>query len=177
MEDVRLKEFVAVSYGDGYGSGYGIKSIAGFMLNDIDGIPTAITSLRGNIAKGFILNGDLSLEPCYVVKQENIFAHGKTLREAQEALTEKLYEDMPEEERIAEFIKAHKADKRYSATDLFEWHHRLTGSCLQGREAYVRNRGIDMTASFTVAEFIELCENDYGGSTIRKLKSQIGVNK
>ena len=54
-------------YGYGYGSGYGIKRINGEDVYIIGGVQTIIKSLRGNVAKGFILNSDCSLEPCYVV--------------------------------------------------------------------------------------------------------------
>lgn len=63
-------------------------------------------------AHGAILNGDLTLTPCYIVKQDNIFAHGETLREAMEALRDKLFEDMPEDERNDDADGIFGADKR-----------------------------------------------------------------
>lgn len=160
-------------YGDGsdYGYGYGRKSINSEAVYIIDDIPTIIRQIHGNIAKGCILNNDLTLTPCYVIKQNNLFAHGETLHKAREALLEKLFEDMPEEERIDEFVKAHKPDVKYSDKDFFDWHHRLTGSCEMGRMAFAKDHGLeDLTGSRTVKEFIELCENSYGGETIKKLK-------
>ena len=168
--------FGGYGYGHGYGSGYGhghnfdIANYGKWPVRDIDGVPTVITRVRGNVAKGYILYQDLATTPCFVVKQDDLFAHGKTLREAHKALMDKLFDDMPEEERIAEFVKAHKADALYPNTDFFEWHHRLTGSCEIGRAAFVKNHNIDMSGSMTVKEFIKLTENDYGGSTIKKLK-------
>ncbi len=50
------------------------------------------------------------------------------------------------------------------------WHHRLTGSCLAGREEFIKNHEIDMAGSSTVLEFIALTENDYGGSIIQRLR-------
>ena len=106
-----------------------------------------------------------------LVKQNNLFAHGATLREAQEALLEKLFDDMPEEERIEAFVEAHPDNgTAYPNRDLFDWHHRLTGSCEMGRNAFVKNHGLDMNGSTTVQGFIRLCEHDYGGSTIKKLR-------
>jgi len=78
-------------YGYGYGDGSGLKAYAGAPVNCIDGIPTVITAVRGNVAKGFIVNGDLTTQACFIVKQDNFFAHGKNLHEAQQALRDKLF--------------------------------------------------------------------------------------
>lgn len=56
--------------GDGYGYGFGVKSINGNPIYVVDNIPTIITNVKGNIAKGFILHTDLSLTPCFIVKKE-----------------------------------------------------------------------------------------------------------
>lgn len=158
-------------YGYGYGCGYGVKSINGNSIYVVDNIPTIITNVKGNIAKGFILHSDLSLTPCFIVKENNQFSHGNTLHEAFESLQEKLYDDSTEEERILKF-KEHFSDfsKKYSAKDLFIWHHVLTGSCKAGREAFCTDKGIDVDNDrFTVYEFIELTKNSYGGNIIRRL--------
>ena len=158
-------------YGDGSGSGYGIGQINGMTIYRIDDTPTIITSVKGNVAKGFILQSDLSLTPCYVVKGSNLFAHGNDLHEAMAALTDKMFDDMPEEERVAAFIKAHPdKDKAYPNQDLFDWHHRLTGSCMAGRNAFIKDRGLTLDGETTVEEFIKLTENAYGGSTIKALR-------
>lgn len=157
--------------GDGYGDGYGIKSVNGNTISIVDNIPTIITNVKGNIAKGFILGSDLSLTPCFIVKGNDQFSHGNTLHEAFESLQEKLYDDSTEEERIDKF-KEHFSDfsKKYSAKELFIWHHVLTGSCKAGRESFCRDKGIDVdNDKFTVYEFIELTRNSYGGEVIRKL--------
>jgi len=157
--------------GSGYGYGDGIKSINGNSIYVVDNIPTIITNVKGNIAEGFILQSDLSLTPCFIAKENNQFSHGNTLHEAFESLREKLYDDSTEEERILKF-KEHFSDfsKKYSAKDLFIWHHVLTGSCKAGREAFCKDKGIDVDNDrFTVYEFIELTKNSYGGEIIRKL--------
>ena len=137
----------------------------------VDSVPTIFTHIKGNVAKGFILQSDLTMTPCYVVKGNNQFAHGDDLHKAMAALTDKMFDDMPEEERIAEFIKAHPdKDKAYPNQDLFDWHHRLTGSCMAGRNAFVKDRGMTLDGKTTVAAFIELTKNAYGGSTIKNLE-------
>ena len=85
MEDVKIKAWLddrGSGYGDGSGSGSGYGSGSGSGSGDgsgsgiaeyngvavyrIDGVPTLIASVRGNIARGQILNSDLTTTPCYV---------------------------------------------------------------------------------------------------------------
>ncbi len=160
--------------GDGDGSGYGIKSVNGKIVYRIDRTATLIESVRGNVAKGYILHSDLTLTPCYVVKGNGKFAHGGTLHEAYEALQEKLYDDSTEDERIEKFNE-HFADrdKKYPAKELFIWHHVLTGSCKVGRTAFCKDKGIDIDRDeFTVAEFIAITKDAYGGEIIRRLEDE-----
>jgi hypothetical protein len=100
-------------FGSGDGSGSGIKSFNEAPVYRIDGVNTLIRSVRNNTAHGAIMNEDLTLTPCYIVKQENVFAHGETLREAMEALHDKLFENMPEDERIAMFLRETDREKTY----------------------------------------------------------------
>lgn len=162
-------------YGSGYGDGYGLKSINLKTIYLIDGVQTIIESVRNNIARGYIVNSDLTLTPCYVVKGNNKFAHGNTLREAFDALQEKLYDDSTEEERIKAFLdKFTNVYKKYPAKDLFHWHHVLTGSCKAGREAFCRDKGIDLeNDSFTIRQFVDLTKDSYGGETVKKLLDYI----
>ena len=136
----------------------------------IDGVATLITKVRESVARGFILSADLSLEPCFIVRQNNSFAHGASLHEARQALLEKLFEDMPEEERIEAFVKEHTSGSLYSNRDYFDWHHKLTGSCEMGRLQFAKDHGIDLDGSMTPEAFICLTEHAFGGGTIRKLK-------
>ena len=114
--------------------------------------------------------GDLTTKPCYIIKQNGMFAHGETLREARTAIVDKLLDGMSEEERIEAFVAEHKANTPYPNKDLYDWHHRLTGSCDMGRKAFVADHGLSLDGETTVEEFIKLTENAYGGNTIKKLK-------
>ena len=161
-------------YDDGDGSGYGdgIKIFDGHRIHVIDRVQTVITHIKMNLAKGYILNSDLTLEPCYVVKGDGYFAHGKTVKKAREALQAKMFENMNTEEVIDSFLETFKKGGRYPGKTFFEWHHYLTGSCQMGRESFVRNRGLNMEDLFTVDEFIEICEDSYGGEVIKALKER-----
>lgn len=159
--------------GDGSGDGYGLKSINGKEIYMVNGVQTIIEHVKETFAKGYILNGDLTFTPCFVAKGQGYFAHGKTLKEAREALTEKIFENMDSDEAIEKFLQEFEINKKYPGTKFFEWHHYLTGSCLMGREAFVRNHDLDINEEYTVKEFIKICENDYGSDVIRQLKECI----
>ena len=162
--------------GNGYGYGSGVKEVNGDTVYIVDDVPTIIKSVRDNIAQGFILQRDLTLKPCYIVKEQNMFAHGDTLHDAFTALQEKLYDDSTEEERIEAFRKKFpEYDTLYPNRDLFAYHHVLTGSCRMGRESFCKDKGIGLDGSTTVREFIELTKDSYGGDVICKLPEVYGV--
>ena len=141
----------------------------------IDGVQTVLQHIHGNVAKGAVLQNDLTLKPCYIAKGGGHFAHGETLRDAMTALTDKLFDDMSEEDRIAAFVEAHPDYcKPYPNRDLYDWHHRLTGSCEMGRTAFVEDKGLSLDEEMTVEQFVELTRNAYGSSTIRKLPAAYG---
>ena len=110
------------------------------------------------------------MRPCFVAKSGNTFAHGRTLRDAMSSLRDKLFDEMPERDRISAFVESHKPKTTYPNKDLFDWHHKLTGSCLAGRNEFVSQHGIDLDGETTPEEFIRLTEHAYGGDVIRKLK-------
>ncbi len=157
-------------FGDGSGSGE-IISLNGKKVYDIDDTNTIIESVKGNVAKGYIVNGDLSLTDTWIAKEQNMFAHGETIHKAYAALQNKLMENMPLESRISKFKETFSDfGKKHSNKDLFEWHHVLTGSCEQGRLSFARDHVIDVeNGSMTIYEFIELTKNSYNGEIIKKL--------
>lgn len=206
ITDQQVQSFLAIDVGNGYGNGYGfgdgngygngygdgfgygfgygngncdgIQEFAGYKLYCIDGVPTAITSIHGNVAQGFILEKNVNRKPCFIVKDGNRFAHGNTLRDAFTSLQEKLYDDSTEEERLDAFkTKFPEFDTPYPNRDLFAFHHVLTGSCRMGREQFVSNHGISLDGKTTVREFVRLTRDSYGGSVIRKLPESYGITK
>lgn len=170
-------DFIA-DFGDGSGYSHGIKEINGETVYMVDRVQTIIKSVHDNIARGFILQDDLTLEPCYIAKEQNKFAHGITLHDAFNALQEKLYDDNTEEERIEAFRKKFpEYDIPYSNRDLFTYHHILTGSCRMGRESFCKDMGIDLDDNTTVREFISLTKDNYGSNIICKLPKAYGINE
>ena len=164
-------------FGEGNGSASGrrqlswLRSVGGQKVYRIDTLPTILVRIRGDFAKGYILRDDLTLEPCWIVKGGGKFAHGATLRAAWDDLLEKLFDDMPEDERIQAFVDAHEGGRAYPNSDFFWWHHKLTGSCEMGRREFAAAHEIDIDhGTMTVQEFIALTRHAYGGSIIQKLE-------
>ena len=164
---------------DGYGYGYGyddggsnLEYLNFQKVYIIDGIGTLIDSVHGNFAKGRILNSDLTTLPCYIAKCGNFFAHGKTLKQAVSDAQEKYNANKPLEERILEFNKKYPdRGKKVPASELFSWHHILTGSCLMGRKYFCEQHNLDyVNGEYTVNEFIALTRDAYEGDIIKKLE-------
>lgn len=167
-----------------YGTGHpcpmhDIKTINGEAVYWIDAVPAILRHVAGDCAAGFILREDMTLKPCFVARAGECYAHGATLREAMEEAREKYEESLPEEERIRRFMERYPTlDTIASCRDLFEWHHTLTGSCRMGRTEFVNARGIDVEHdTMSVANFIRLTENAYGGETIKRLKETYNQKK
>ena len=157
-------------YGDGDGYGNGIKAYCGEPVHLVDGVQTIIRAVHGNMAQGAILQADLTLKKCYIVKSGNTFAHGETLPEAMSALRAKLFEDMSVAERIEAFLQEFKPGKKYPVKEFYDWHNRLTGSCEMGRKNFAKTHGIDLEHDeMTREEFAELTKDAYGGDMIRQL--------
>ena len=164
-------------YGYGYGDGFGdLKSYNHQKVYYIDDIPTIIDAVHGMFAQGKIINEDKTLQPCYIARHGNCFAHGKTLKKAQKDALAKYMQNMPEEERIEMFVKEHpNLDGEYPCEDLFKWHNTLTGSCEMGRTQFCRDHGISMDEKYTVRFFLDICKDAYGGDVIRKVKERYEV--
>lgn len=164
------------SDGDGNHSSYGysgIKSINGDKVYTIDGVNTIIKSIKRNIAKGFILRNDLTLVPCYVVKNDYFFAHGDTIETALKSLQEKTDLNLPIPQRIINFKNQFRNfNVKIKAQVLYDWHFKLTGSCKTGRDTFCINNNINIEKDkFTVNEFIALTKDSYKGEIIELLKS------
>ena len=166
--DDKIRKFLAPGDGSGYGDG--LKSYNHRKVYYIDDVATLIDSVHGNLARGHIVNRNKTLKPCYIARSGNSFAHGDTARKAMADAVAKEMQNTPEEERIAEFVKAHPdIDAKYPCEDLFMWHNTLTGSCEFGRRQFCSDHGIDLKSDYTVRYFLEITKDAYGGSIIKKV--------
>ncbi len=159
-------------YGYGDGAGYGLKMsrFAGQPVHYIDSLPCVIKSIKGDVAMVDVIDANSFLSTSmFVAKHGGLFAHGKTVKEAIEAVREKWAESRSIEERIEEFKGVFKKDKSYDAHLFYKWHTILTGSCQAGKDHWIEQHGIDLSKPMTVQEFLTLTKNAYGGETIRQL--------
>lgn len=160
--------------GDGDGDGDGVKELSGHKVYDIDRVPTLVYAVKGDAARGAVLQKDMTLRDCWIARRGNFFSHGDTLHEAVEAVEAKWRENRPLDERIAEFLKTHPAlDEPYG--DLFEWHHILTGSCEFGRREWCEEHGYNPTDSITLRTFLRETVGNYGGDVIRQVAKEYGL--
>ena len=179
--DDKIRKFLEPGYGYGYGSGSGygdgVKLYNGRVVYLIDGVRTLVDEVKGVFAKGWIIKADMTLEPCWIARVGNSFAHGKDIHAAHLDALDKHQRNMPVEERLDSFVKTHPdMSARYEGMDLFRWHNILTGSCEMGRRSFCRDRGIDPeTVQFTVEEFVRLTCDSYGSDVIRQLADRLSI--
>ena len=164
--------------GSGYGSvdGSGIKSYNGHPVHIIDGVQTIIAQVRGDLARGYIVKGDMTLEPCWIARVDNCWAHGETAEDAVRDAEEKALDDTPLEDRVARFVASFPdADAPVPFAELYKWHHILTGSCKLGRDTFVANHNLDTSADYTPRYFVNLTRNAYGKEAIALLAKAYGI--
>ena len=161
--------------GDGSGDGSGIPEFNGQKVYQVDNVATLIDSVHRNYAKGRILNSDFTTTDCYIAKVGNYFAHGDTLEQAVKDARSKYEENLSTEDRISLFLHQYpNPDMKIPAKELYEWHHKLTGSCTAGRNHFAQEHGINIEKDqFTVREFIALTENSYGSDVTKQLKAKL----
>lgn len=143
-----------------------------YEVHPIDGIPTIITSVKGNIAKGYILKKDLTTVPTYVAKQGSLFAHGDTMEEAIESLRKKVLANMSTEERVEKFkseFSKKDLNKKLKASEWAQWHSTLTGACETGVQHFMDERGVDTDKGYTLKEYFDHAKKQYGWDVVKDL--------
>lgn len=151
--------------------GNAIKSYNGHKVYYVDFLATIIYSVKNNIANGAIVRDDLTLDPCYIVKVGDCFAHGETSHDAYRDALAKFVQNEPIEERVKSFVAQYPDfDKKIPCKELYDWHNLLTGSCSFGRRKFAAEHGIDIeNDSLTVKEFVELAKDSYEGNIIKQI--------
>lgn len=164
---------IADGDGNGKGGGKGVTEYAGKKVYTIDDIPTIIESVKGDIAKGYVLIENVYPVPCYIAKCGGFFAHGDTAKQAMLDARAKYEQNKPLEDRLAETVKTYPSlDTVVPNAELFVLHNTLTGSCTFGRDEFCRRHGIDKEhGSMTMREFITLTKSDYNGKIIQQLEA------
>ena len=156
-----------------FGFGYGnrdVSALNGNIIDYIDNVPTIIIQVHGNFAYGYIVKEDLTLEPCFIAKVGNSFAHGKTLKEAVADAKAKETKRLPIEERIEKFIEIFgPLDSEHTGKEFYDWHHILTGSCRMGRDGFCKSHNIDLAQKYSVRYFLDITKGSYGSDVIKMI--------
>ena len=156
-------------FGFGYGNG-DVIALNGNIVDYIDNVPTIIIQVHGNIACGYIVKEDLTLEPCFIAKVGNSFAHGKTLKNAVTDAKAKETKRLPIEERIEKFIEIFgPLDSEHTGKEFYDWHHILTGSCRMGRDGFCKSHNIDLAQKYSVRYFLDITKDSYGSDVIKMI--------
>ena len=158
--------------GSGYGYGSGITRLCGDDVYQIDGVATIIKSVRGNISKGFIVKSDLTLQPCFIAKCGDFFAHGDTAAAAMRDARDKHDKNLPPEYRVEAFLKQFPGNGPFKTIDLFHAHKSLTGSCEFGRRSFCHEHRIDLDGEMTLDEFLQYSLGNYGHDVIKFLEAE-----
>ena len=138
------------------------EKVASVLTDELQSAEDIAAQIEGeDITKGKVVN-----------RLSKLIEAGVAVKEAVKAMQAKIFENMNPDEIIASFIDKFEKGKKYPGTEFFEWHHYLTGSCLMGRESFVKRHELNLEDEITVDEFIALCENDYGSEIIKQLKKQ-----
>ena len=165
--------------GDGFGCGRSdIHALNGNVVDYIDNVPTIITQIHSNVARGYIINDDLTLQSCYIAKVGSFFAHGKTLKDAIVDAEAKETEKLPIEKQIEKFIEVFGSlDSEHIGKKFYDWHHILTGSCKMGRDEFCKSHSIDLTQKYSVRYFLDITEKSYGGDVIKRIRETYEFGK
>ena len=156
--------------GNGSGDGDDIIFYGSKKVYKVDGLNTIFYSIKGNIARCAIINRDLTLINCYVARSGDFFAHGNTAKEAALEANTKSLLNTPIEDRVRLFNIEFNKEEKYPATQFYNWHTILTGSCALGKDSFIMNNNIDMNSSFTRDEFVSIVKNAYGSDIIQLIK-------
>lgn len=123
-----------------------------------DGILSEIIKQRGNVYK---VKNHGQNEITYLVKDGDIYSHGKTLKEAKESLIYKI------SNRDTTKYKDYTLDTKVSKKDAIQMYRCITGACEQGTRMFVESLE-NIPESLTVKEIIDITKGQYGNDEFRK---------
>jgi hypothetical protein len=132
---------------------------------EIDGIKSAILNKKNNIYKVWNLGGD---KTSYIVFENDIYSHGKTIKEARESFVYKI------SNRDTSQYNDLKLDTVLSFNEAIVAYRVITGACEYGVKMFVVN--LKVKKKYTVKEIIELTKNQYGNDTFSNFIKNKGVN-
>ncbi len=123
-----------------------------------DGVFSRVISSKNGVKKVKSDDGDIM----YIVSSGEFNAHGKTIKEAREALIYKTqsrdvseYKNMPKD--------TVKTPKEWAAV-----YHVTTGACIAGCESFIKSKG-KLKKTYTLAEILEQTKGAYGHERFKEV--------
>lgn len=186
LNGVDTDDYDGSGYGSGYGSGSGngmendgdllsFARVGNDTIHNINGAPMAIDNIKGNIAKGRILNDDMTFTDCWIVREGNCIEYGKDLHKTYLAAQRESAIQLPKEERLKMFVQRFPSpDEPIPIKELYHWHHVLTGACRIHSKEWCKRHGFnfeDEIYCVSIRRFVNLTESEWGGDIIKELKN------
>jgi len=139
----------------------GNKSLGEHII--VDNILSKVISKKGNIYK--VVNHNETV-PTYIIKQDDLYSHGKTIKEARDSLIYKIssrdtskYENLT----IDDILSKEECIKMYRA---------ITGACEYGTRSFVERQ--KTKKKYSIKKIIELTKGQFGNETFTKFFNKKG---
>ncbi len=124
-----------------------------------NGILTKLISKRGNVYKTQRIGKD---ETVYVIKQDGLYAHGKTIKEAKDDLTFKIMRKNPEQ------FKGMDLNTKKTPQEWGKIYRAVTGSCQYGVNEFIKGQS-DLKKEYTLSEILDKTKNAYMGLRFKEI--------
>jgi hypothetical protein len=112
-----------------------------------------VISQKGDIFK-VINHGET--EPSFIIKKDNVYSHGKTLKEARDSLIYKT------SNRDISRYDSYTFETVVSHEEAITMYMCITGACSNGTRYFVEQMKDKIKSEYTVLELILLTEHQYG---------------
>ena len=139
----------------------GNKSLGEHII--VDNILSKVISKKGNIYK--VVNHNETV-PTYIIKQDDLYSHGRTIKEARDSLIYKIssrdtskYENLT----IDDILSKEECIKMYRA---------ITGACEYGTRSFVERQ--KTKKKYSIKKIIELTKGQFGNETFDKFFNKKG---
>jgi hypothetical protein len=125
----------------------------------VDGILSEVISHKGNVFK--VINHGENKQS-YIVQNGDVYAHGKTLKEAKDSLIYKF------EDRDLSAYEGMTMDTEFTHAEALQMYHDVTGACSSGTRYFVEQNKEKMKDKYSVREIIELTRGQWNNEALVK---------
>ena len=129
----------------------GIYSVTGKLAIIVDGILSEVISKKGDVYKVKNYN---EKEISYLIHKDEIYSHGKTIKEAKESLIYKIGK------RDTSIYKDLTMDSVLTIEEAIKMYRVITGACESGTKYFVNNLK-EIPKKLSIKEIIKLTKGQY----------------